>query len=451
MKWLKKQAELYPQKTFLNDFTFEQINQRVDKTARHLAPLVAKKTRVALLSENSVEMAVVLFALLGLSKEILLLNTHLTTYELTEQVNELEIDRVFNSDLLKEKMTDSISFSDILATKAEPVSLSVNFPDEKIAVIMNTSATTGKFKSVPITWGMISNHVKASQKMLGLYEDDNWLIILPMFHVSGLSIIMRSLYNATSATIFDKFDENQLLEVVNSGKINMISLVPTILTRIADKLNGNNLRLILLGGEFIPQPLIQKCQELALPVYKTYGMTESFSQSVTFNILDFPDKTISVGRPLPGIKIEIRNSDLSGVGEIWLKSPMLMTAYLGQKPYGAAFETGDIGYLDRDGFLYLLNRRKDIIISGGENIYPKEIEDLVYSLPEIKECAVVAKTDAKWGQVPILFVSGQISKEKLENFLTEKLAKYKRPQTIIFMDELPKNASGKILRKELKA
>lgn len=316
---------------------------------------------------------------------------------------------------------------------------------------MNTSATTGKFKSVPITWGMISNHVKASQKMLGLYEDDNWLIILPMFHVSGLSIIMRSLYNATSATIFDKFDENQLLEVVNSGKINMISLVPTILTRIADKLNGNNLRLILLGGEFIPQPLIQKCQELALPVYKTYGMTESFSQSVTFNILDFPDKTISVGRPLPGVKIEIRNPDLSGVGEIWLKSPMLMTAYLGQKPYGAAFETGDIGYLDRDGFLYLLNRRKDIIISGGENIYPKEIEDLVYSLPEIKECAVVAKTDAKWGQVPILFVSGQISKEKLENFLTEKLAKYKRPQTIIFMDELPKNASGKILRKELKA
>lgn len=83
---------------------------------------------------------------------------------------------------------------------------------------MNTSATTGKFKSVPITWGMISNHVKASQKMLGLYENDNWLIILPMFHVSGLSIIMRSLYNATSATIFDKFDENQLLEVVNSGK-----------------------------------------------------------------------------------------------------------------------------------------------------------------------------------------------------------------------------------------
>ena len=95
-------------------------------------------------------------------------------------------------------------------------------------------------------------------------------------------------------------------------------------------------------------------------------------------------------------------------------------------------------------------RDRDIIISGGENIYPKEIEDLVYSLPEIKECALVAKPDAKWGQVPILFVSGNISQEKLENFLTEKLAKYKRPQSITFMDELPKNASGKILRKELK-
>ncbi|MCG6979416.1 o-succinylbenzoate--CoA ligase, partial [Lactococcus lactis] len=306
------------------------------------------------------------------------------------------------------------------------------------------------FKSVPITWGMISNHVKASKETLGAYDNDNWLVILPMFHVSGLSIIMRTLYNATSATVVDKFDENQLLEMINSGKINMVSLVPTLLTRIADKLHSNNLRLILLGGEFIPQPLIKKCQELGLPIYKTYGMTESFSQSVTFNILDFPDKTSSVGRPLPDVEIEIRQADLAGVGEIWLKSPMLMKAYLGQKPYGTAFETGDIGYLDTDGFLYLLNRRKDIIISGGENIYPKEIEDLVYSLPEIKECALVAKPDAKWGQVPILFVSGNISQEKLENFLTEKLAKYKRPQSITFMDELPKNASGKILRKELK-
>ncbi len=450
MKWLKKQAELYPQKQFLNDSTFAQINQEVNKMAEHLAPLIDNQSRVALLSENSVEMAVVLFALLGLSKEVLLLNRHLTTYELAEQVNELEIETVFTSDSLTEKVTDSISFSEIWTSPPCPVSLSADFPDEKIAVIMNTSATTGKFKSVPITWGMISNHVKASKETLGAYDNDNWLVILPMFHVSGLSIIMRTLYNATSATIIDKFDENQLLEMVNSGKINMVSLVPTLLTRIADKLSANNLRLILLGGEFIPQPLIKKCQELGLPIYKTYGMTESFSQSVTFNILDFPDKTSSVGRPLPGVEIEIRQSDLAGVGEIWLKSPMLMKAYLGQKPYGTAFETGDIGYLDADGFLYLLNRRKDIIISGGENIYPKEIEDLVYSLPEIKECALVAKPDAKWGQVPILFVSGNISQEKLENFLTEKLAKYKRPQTITFMDELPKNASGKILRKELK-
>ena len=450
MKWLKKQAELHPQKEFLNNFTFAQINQEVTKKAEHLASLVANQPRVGLLSENSVEMAIVLFALLSLSKEVLLLNRHLTKYELTDQLNELKVDRVFTSDSLTEKIADSISFSDILTTKSEPVSLSVDFPDEKIAVIMNTSATTGKFKSVPITWGMISNHVIASQKTLGVFDNDNWLVLLPMFHVSGLSIIMRSLYNASSATILDKFDEEELLKLINSGKINMISLVPTMLTKIIDKLSKHQLRLILLGGEFIPQPLIKKCQKLGLPIYKTYGMTESFSQSVTFNILDFPDKLASVGRPLPGVEIEIHQPDASSVGEIWLKSPMLMKAYLGQKAYGDAFETGDIGYLDEDGFLYLLNRRKDIIISGGENIYPKEIEDLVYSLSEIKECAVVAKPDDKWGQVPVLFVSGQISKEKLEDFLSEKLAKYKRPKIIHFMDELPKNASGKILRKELK-
>ena len=132
MKWLKKQAELYPQKQFLNDSTFAQINQEVNKMAEHLAPLIDNQSRVALLSENSVEMAVVLFALLGLSKEVLLLNRHLTEYELADQIKELKIDKVFTSDLLTEKVTDSISFSEIWTSNPCPVSLSADFLMKKL-------------------------------------------------------------------------------------------------------------------------------------------------------------------------------------------------------------------------------------------------------------------------------------------------------------------------------
>ncbi|AYF99898.1 o-succinylbenzoate--CoA ligase [Lactococcus allomyrinae] len=450
MKWLKEQAEKRPKQAFLNERTFSEIYIQTQRMGNHLSSLVADESRVALLSENSVDMAIVLFALLGLKKEVLLLNTHLTEHELTEQLDELGISRVFTSDNLVRKVAESISFSEIMAGPSSKVELEQNFSDDKIAVIMNTSATTGKFKSVPITWGMISSHVKASQLTIGVQEEDNWLVVLPMFHVSGLSIIMRSLFNGTATTILSKFDENEILQLIDEHKINMMSLVPTMLSRMIDKMSKGHLRMILLGGEFIPQPLISKSQKLGLPVYKTYGMTESFSQSVTFNILEFPEKLSSVGQALPGVQIEIRQKDSTGAGEIWLQSPMLMTAYLGKAPYGEAFETGDIGYLDDDGFLYVLNRRKDMIISGGENIYPKEIEDLVYTLPEIRECAVVPRTDRTWGQVPVLFVAGECSEEKLRYFMANKLAKYKLPHEIHFMDSLPKNASGKILRKDLK-
>ena len=452
MKWLAEQSALHPNHPFLNKLTFFEVYQKVENIARHLEPIVSSQSRVALLSENSPEMVLVLLALLGLSKEVLLLNTHLTPHEYNQQLEELHISCIFSSDFLQEKIAPSHSFSEILKTQPNTsVSLTRNFPDNQIAVIMNTSATTGQFKSVPITWGMISNHVKASQETLGLQEEDNWLVILPIFHVSGLSIIMRSLYNACSTTILPKFNEEQVLSLFETGDINMVSLVPTMLNRLIDNFPKNKLRLILLGGEFIPQSLIRRCLELKLPIYKTYGMTESFSQSVTFNILEFPDKVSSVGHPLPGVEVEIRNTDITGFGDIYLRSPMLMKAYLGQNPYGDSFPTGDIGYLDNEGFLYILNRRKDLIISGGENIYPKEIEELLYSLPQVNECALVPKTDSLWGQVPILFVSGNISASDLMDFMVKHVAKYKLPHEIHFLEEFPKNASGKILRKELKA
>ena len=140
--------------------------------------------------------------------------------------------------------------------------------DQAIAAIMNTSATTGSVKSVPLRWGQIEAHVKASAKVLGVSPNDNWLTVLPMFHVSGLSIILRTLYNGTAATIMSSFDEAKVIAGITSGKLTMVSLVPTVLQRIIDRIDNHALRVVLLGGEFIPDALVENCLAKAMPILR---------------------------------------------------------------------------------------------------------------------------------------------------------------------------------------
>ena len=517
-------------------------------TAKRLAPHLRGESRIALWAENSVSMAIHLFALSALGIETVLLNTNLTEREVSEQMTStgvrtllmsekmaqvlctqkedcdiLELDRplplerkeelqyicfpsslnlpsnsvtstlydkdhsretVYGSDTViddnsalvagnKLKITDVMREDNtILLNELDKVTIGTNSwgnrPDcvhdfestihsqiewnpsnDKVFCIINTSATTGKFKSVPVRWSQIEAHVKASAKVLGVEEEDNWLVVLPMFHVSGLSIILRTLYNGTRATIREKFSEQVVLDALETEAVTIVSLVPTVLQRIVERIHAPALRTILLGGEFIPMPLLQECVQRNLPVYKTYGMSETFAQSTTFNVQKYPHKLASVGYPLEGVTIEIRNPDEEGVGEVWISSPMLMKGYLNKEPIQGAFNTDDIGYVDEDGFLYLLNRRKDIIISGGENIYPKEIEDVLYGMEGILECAVIPVSDPKWGQVPVLCVVTSHREQEIIEYLKGRLAKYKVPKRIVYHDTLPKNSMGKILRQEL--
>jgi len=443
MEWLRNNYKAFPGRLFVNDLSYREVYEKVTVLAKKLASVTNKVTRVALYAGNSVETAIFLLALLLLKKEILLLNIHLTKEEVKRQIGKLGVELVFSSG------KGYIPFQEIYSYRQNAIVLSWDIEPEQIAVIMNTSATTGEFKSVPIRWKQVMAHVRASARTLGIDEKDNWLLVLPFFHISGLSILLRSLYNGTRVTILDKFDEEAVLGLIRKKKVNMVSLTTTILGRMIDKMEEHSLRVALLGGEFIPIQLTRKCLDKRLPVYKTYGMTETTSQSTTFCILDAPDKLDSVGRPLTEVDIAIKNADKEGVGEICIKSPMMMDGYIGRETVGKYFNTGDIGYIDPDRFLYVLNRRSDIIISGGENIYPKEIEDLLYELQEVKECAVVGEKDNKWGQVPVLYIVSTLTEEEIQGYFLDRLAKYKIPKSIIYMDELPKNASGKILRKAL--
>ena len=527
MKWLYERAQTHRDKYFLNEFTYGDVLTLTIATAKRLAPHLRGESRIALWAENSVSMAIHLFALSTLGIETMLLNTNLTEREVTEQMESTDVRTLLMSEKMTQilrahKVADDIEITDVstyeyshnqvdrqylcfstcIDTDFKAISpmhmerdvrdeisngvkyasikidneevpsmdsftnrcnhlgdvgdstdcennLDWNPSNEKVFCIINTSATTGKFKSVPVRWSQIESHVKASAKVLGVEEDDNWLVVLPMFHVSGLSIILRTLYNGTRATIREKFSEQVVLEALKTDEVTMVSLVPTVLQRIVERIQAPTLRAILLGGEFIPMPLLQECAQRNLPVYKTYGMSETFAQSTTFSIQEYPNKLASVGYPLQGVTIEIRNPDEEGVGEVWLSSPMLMKGYLNKEPIKGAFNTDDIGYVDEDGFLYLLNRRKDIIISGGENIYPKEIEDVLYGMDGILECAVIPVSDPKWGQVPVLCVVTNRSEEDISQYLLSRLAKYKVPKRMIYFDALPKNSMGKILRQDL--
>lgn len=458
MDWLRYGAEHYPNRICINEYTYNDIYRGVIHVARTLESL--KVSRVAILSDNSVTMAIYILAAMLVHKEVLLLNVHLKPKEIENQLAQLDVTTVLHSVERRDQLPNSIStivfesLESILSDLEPEDTFDWTFKDSDVAAIMNTSATTGQFKSVPLRWGQIRAHVQASQKVLGRTEEDNWLMVLPLFHVSGLSILMRSLYNGTAVTILSKYDEAKVLKLIESEKINMMSLVPTILTQLEPSITHHKLRVILLGGEFIPMALIDACEKKSLPIYKTYGMTETFSQSVTFSVLDYPHKRDSVGRPLPGMQVRIDNPDADGVGEIHLTGPMVMTGYINREPIDGDLNTDDIGYVDEEGFVYILNRRKDLIISGGENIYPKELEDLVYTLPSVKECAVVPVPDAKWGQVPALFVAfhdgESMTADDILSFMTKSLAKYKVPKYVKILPALPRNGTGKIVRNELR-
>lgn len=459
MEWLRYGKQYYPNRICMNNYTYQDIYSAVVNVATRLQTL--SDTRIAIVSDNSVTMAVYLLAAMLVRKEVLLLNVHLTAGEIENQLCQLHITTVLHSAKRCGQVPKSVtsmefeSMESMLHNEEKDIfDWIVN--DNDIAAIMNTSATTGQFKSVPLRWSQIKAHVQASQEVLGKSEQDNWLMVLPLFHVSGLSILMRSLYNGTAMTIMESYHEEQVLQCIHDGRINMMSLVPTILKNLEPRIIHHQLRVILLGGEFIPRPLVDACVEKQLPIYKTYGMTETFSQSVTMPVLLNLNKLDSVGKPLPGMTVHIVNPDVDGVGEIHLNGPMVMRGYINREPIHGDFNTDDMGYVDEDGFLYILNRRTDLIISGGENIYPKEIEDTVYAMQGVKECAVIPVADTKWGQVPALFVAfddidalGTDLKMIVRDYISSKLAKYKVPKYITIMDALPRNGTGKIMRKSL--
>ncbi len=333
---------------------------------------------------------------------------------------------------------------------------------DSVQSIVFTSGTTGKPKGAQITFGNLYHSALASAERLGASPDDRWLCPLPFYHVGGLSIIFRSAIYGSSIVLPESTSTEGIIKGLHDTQATIVSLVPTQLYRMLEAgfEPPESLRLILLGGAAASPELVARCLERNLPIALTYGLTECASQVATATPDQVRAKPGTVGKPLDGTTVRIvdeqgRDLPAGEYGEIVVSGATVMQGYLSQPPTNGTFHTGDIGYLDADGDLWIVQRRSDLIVSGGENVYPSEVEAVLRQHPAVEDACVVGLPDAEWGQRVAAMVAlrqGELlSEADLIAFSRERLAGYKQPRWIVFVDELPQTASGKVQRGQVKA
>jgi O-succinylbenzoic acid--CoA ligase len=331
---------------------------------------------------------------------------------------------------------------------------------DREAAVLFTSGTSGRPKGARITYGNLWFSATASALFLGHQPGDTWLATLSLHHIGGLSILYRAALGGATVDLHEHFDPEAVLASIQAGATH-VSLVPTMLQRVLDTAGPDygwprTLRTILLGGAAAPIPLLERCLSLGLPVLPTYGLTETSSQAATLRPAEVFGHLGSSGQALPLTEIRVvvdgAATPPGEIGEIEVRGPSVFAGYLGEpdRDPGSWFPTGDAGYLD-DGFLYVVDRRSDLIVSGGENIYPAEVEQTLLTHPLVRDAVVVGRSDAIWGARPIAAVvwagkPGQAHRE-LDRHCREALASFKVPDEFLEVAEIPRSAAGKLLRR----
>lgn len=498
--WLARQAMLSPRKLALIAgevrWTFAELETRARKLAQELARLgVGPGDRVAVLGQNGAHLVTLIHALMKRGAVLVPFNVRLSVSELAWQVQDVKPHLFFYDAPHEQKAAGLLEqFSDLKAYPLEQVMEQVmddDDPDDwhgrsdgrqplhraghlehldrnQVHCIIYTSGTTGKPKGAMLTYGNHWWSAIGSALNLGSLPDDRWLACVPLFHVSGLSILMRSVILGIPMVLLPGFDPDAVNRVIEEEQVTIISVVSNMLRRMleaqGDRPYPSHLRCVLLGGGPAPRPLLAACAERGIPVVQTYGMTETASQVVTLPPHEALRKLGSAGKPLFPVELRIaqdgEETAPGEVGEILIRGPNVTAGYF-ERPEETAkairdgwLHTGDLGYMDDEGFLYVLDRRNDLIISGGENVYPAEVEAVLSAHPHIVEAGVVGVPDKQWGQVPVAVVrvrdGVELDEQAVLAFCRERLASYKVPRKICRMEQLPYNASGKLVRHQLR-
>ena len=437
--WLAQRAQSCPERTALvadgSAVSYAELEAEATWVARRLAAYgVRRGATVALTTRAGREQVVLIHALMKLGAVVLPLSPRLSGAERRGVIDSVGPD----VDL-------SDAAGQLTQTEADlPLLGEHDLGDVHCRIL--TSGSSGPPRSVGLTYGNHLWSAVGSAFNIGVEPDDRWLCCLPLSHVSGLSIVLRSVIYGTTAVLEDGFDPERVAAALREDRITVLSLVATMLLRLLDAdadLTGP--RAILVGGGPVPADALEEALARGATVVQTYGLTEAASQVTTLAPDDARRKLGSAGRPLLTTHLRIRD------GEILVQGP---TVAPGCADADGWLRTGDLGRIDDDGFLFVEGRIDDMIVSGGENVAPAEVEQVLLRHPEVTEAAVVGREDPEWQQavtaVVVLRDGAGASADDLRRHCAGELAPHKVPKRVELASVLPRTPSGKLMRRALR-
>lgn len=497
--WLTKRETLTPNKTALivwetnERISYQAFNARANRTANFLRQRlgIAQGDRVSILAANSAEYLELLFACGKLGAILVPLNWRLTARELAFMVNDSGPKALFYGpeyaavvDELKPAVSvrqfvaigqarpgDVAGYADIQAGSAATPPPAVEFGLERPWAILYTGGTTGLPKGAILTHGNITWNSINTIVSWGLREDDIIPSFTPMFHTGGLNVFVNPLIYIGGTSVLAKgFDVEQAIDIIEQAGATVLFMVPTMFTMLTTSprfatADVSSLRYCISGGAPCPAALYHAYWDRGLVFKQGYGLTEAGPNTFYVHPDDIKRKIGSVGKPLFHIDLRVVEDDggdapQGQVGELLIRGPHVTPGYWNRPEETARtivdgwLHTGDLAIQDNEGFYYIVDRKKDMFISGGENVFPTEVEDVIYQHPAVLEAAVIGVTDAKWGEVGRAIVTLKtgktISETELLDFCRERLARYKVPKSVVFVPSLPKSAANKILKRILR-
>jgi O-succinylbenzoic acid--CoA ligase len=436
--WLAQRSQSCPDRTALmadgGEVTYAELEAEATWVARRLAAQgVRRGSTVALTARPSRELVVLIHALMKVGAVLLPLGPHMTEAERAELV------------ALEEPTLDLGDPGELTQSEADLPLLGEHDMDDVCCRVL-TSGSTGTPNPVPLTYGNFLWSAVGSGFNIGVQPQDRWLCCLPLSHISGLGIAMRSVIYGTTAVLHDGFDVDRVAASLESDEITVLSLVTTTLTRLLEAdadLSGP--RAILVGGGPVPEEPLEEAIGRGATVVQTYGLTEACSQVTTLAPADAQRKLGSAGRPLLTTHLRIHE------GEILVQGP---TVAPGRADADGWLHTGDLGRIDEEGFLYVEDRIDDMIVTGGENVVPAEVEKVLLRHPEVADAAVIGRDDPEWQQavtaVVVLENGSEATPDELRRHCADALADFKVPRRVELAAALPRTPSGKLMRRALR-
>lgn len=491
---LRQRVAKAPDKVFLfsesdgRNFTYAALEQAVLRTTRMLqAHDVTKGDVVSLLMPNSVEYIIAYFACWQLGALAGPVNSLLKEEEISFVLNNSEAKTIMIHSEFQPRLENIrgelahlksvIVFDDEAeATKdfaegAPNLRLSNTSLDDE-AIIIYTSGTTGKPKGCLLTHGNLIANARQISDWLKFSEDDRLLTIMPLFHMNAVSVTtMSALYAGGSSVVSAKFSASRFWQIISDYQITSFGSVATMLSMllttypqgVPDGMKTDQLRFAMCGSAPVPAEVMQRFETtFNCLVIEGYGLSESTCRS-TFNPPDKRRRAGSCGMPIGNEMRIVDDSDqdvpVGQLGEVVMRGENILKGYYRNEEATATafrngwFHTGDIGYRDQDGYFYIVDRKTDMIIRGGENIYPREIDEVLYQHPAVSAAATIGVPDKLYGEEVAAFIvlknGQQVTEEEIISFCRQHLADYKAPKTVHFVAEIPKGPTGKLLKREL--